>query len=108
MRAIFLDKLEMTNAEPTTVIDGSYPAASFPKFLFYNVLPHNLQGLFGKFPHQKASPYYVIQSESAMQLTPRLKPKSSRMRDMKSSLYRPPISLAFQCNTIGMKRTHAC
>ena len=50
-----------------TVIDGSYPAVSFPKFLYYNALLPNLQVFFGKFLHQTASLCYAIQSEAAMQ-----------------------------------------
>lgn len=50
-----------------TVIDGSYPAISFPKFLYSNALLHKLQVFFCKFLHQKATPCYAVQSDSAMQ-----------------------------------------
>jgi hypothetical protein len=42
-----------------TVIDGSYPAVSFPKFLYCNILLHGLQIFLCKFSYKKATPCYA-------------------------------------------------
>jgi hypothetical protein len=50
-------------ARNATVIDGSYPAVSFPKIIEHSHLIRRSQVFFGKFSHKKESLCYASPGE---------------------------------------------